>query len=228
VRGGETLRPYLARATVVLVTDGEDGVDLELIRRTRAPMDSLDIALSFISLGEENQDLRSLVVEQRSKGGRAFYHHLSDPEIGSARTEFDSTWRTLLPRELPMTPAVLEALMPHLEALEAVAQGQVAVAPTRADGSFEALFPEKTPAAGGEQRPREEEVNRIADLLDAVGEAASLAPADLRAAESVTLLNHLLALYSLSMPKYFAALSFENETIRTAIDRVRLLCRPFG
>jgi hypothetical protein len=73
--------PYLARATVVLVTDGEDGVDRELIRKTRKPFEGLDIALSFISLGEENQDLKSLVLEQRGLGGRAFYHHLSDQEI---------------------------------------------------------------------------------------------------------------------------------------------------
>src|SRR5439155_11110853 len=48
IRAAQGKDPYLARATVVLVTDGEDGVDLELLRRTRAPLDSLEIALSFI------------------------------------------------------------------------------------------------------------------------------------------------------------------------------------
>ena len=102
IRAARGRDPYLARATVVLITDGEDRVDMELIRRTRAPMDSLDIALSFVSLGEENPDLKALVEEQRARGGRAFYHHLSDREIQWARTAFDSPWRTLLPRDVPV------------------------------------------------------------------------------------------------------------------------------
>ncbi|MCY1042381.1 VWA domain-containing protein, partial [Corallococcus sp. bb12-1] len=123
IRAAQGKDPYLARATVVLITDGEDRVDLELIRRTRAPMGDLDIALSFISLGEENADLKSLVLEQRAAGGRAFYHPLSDEEIRWARTEFDTPWRTLLPRDIPATLEALEALGPHLDALEAVAAG---------------------------------------------------------------------------------------------------------
>jgi Mg-chelatase subunit ChlD len=109
--------PYLARATVVLITDGEDSVDLELIRRTRKPYEGLDIALSFISLGEENADLKSLVLEQRREGGRAFYHHLSDGEIQLARTEFDSAWRTLWPADAPVGSDTLDKLLPHLETI---------------------------------------------------------------------------------------------------------------
>ncbi|MEN9800672.1 MAG: hypothetical protein RL653_4369, partial [Pseudomonadota bacterium] len=58
--------PYLARATVVLVTDGEDRVDVEAVRAARKPVEDVEIAFSFISLGDENVDLRALVDEQRA------------------------------------------------------------------------------------------------------------------------------------------------------------------
>ncbi|MHB8879154.1 MAG: vWA domain-containing protein [Myxococcaceae bacterium] len=229
IRAAQGRDPYLARATVVLVTDGEDRVDLELIRRTRAPIGSLDIAFSFIALGEENQDLKSLVTEQRAAGGRAFYHHLSDDEIGLARTEFDTSWRTLLPRDVPATPAALEALLPHLEALAAVAEGKAPVAPPRPEGSFDALFPEEPLGAPpGRGAIPGAELARITDLLEAIAEAASLAPADARAAEALGLLTHLLALYGWSHPRYLEAISPGDAAIKAAIARVRLLCRPFG
>jgi len=216
--------PYLSRATVVLVTDGEDGVDLELIRKTKKPYEGLEIDLSFISLGEENTDLKSLVLEQRQGGGRAFYHHLSDAEIQLARTEFDSAWRTLLPSEVPLTDDVLERLLPHLEALEAIASGRPAKAPERLDLQFDALFPE-TPAKG---RAQPKVVARLVDILDAVAEAASLAPADGRAGEAVALLTHLLSVYELTPQRYLEALGANDEALRRALARVRLTCRPFS
>ncbi len=227
IRNAQGRDPYLARATVVLVTDGEDRVDLELIRRTRAPMGALDIALSFISLGEENPDLKSLVLEQRSQGGRAFYHHLSDAEIQWARTEFDTPWRTLLPPELPTTPATLEALVPHLEALEALASGRSASAPVTSVASFDALFPEQPPALQGEP-PGADVQARVTDILDALAEAASLAPADRRANESLALLQHLLGVYGLTPARYLGALAVGGKTVQDALARVRLLCRPFS
>ncbi len=225
IRASAGKDPYLARATVVLVTDGEDGVDLELLRRTRAPLGQVDIALSFISLGEENPDLKSLVLEQRERGGRAFYHHLSDAEINSARTEFDSTWRTLLPRDLPDGPAALDALMPHLEALEAVAQNRPAKLDRTSGEQFDALFPQPPEAS---TRERSEELDRVVDILEAIAEAASLAPAEQRAEESVTLLNHLLGLYGIAMSRYLDLASRPTDAVRAALERVRLLCRPFG
>ncbi|HYH98691.1 vWA domain-containing protein [Hyalangium sp.] len=220
--------PYLARATVVLVTDGEDRVDMELIRRTRAPMDSLTIALSFISLGEENADLRALVQEQRSQGGRAFYHHLSDEEIQWARTEFDVPWRTLLPADAPDTPENLEALWPHLEALESMASKRSASTATVAvEASFDALFPEQ-PQAQQREAVGKDVLARVADILDALAEAASLAPADRRPTETVVLLQHLLGVYQLTPARYLTALSAGNKAVQDNLARVRLLCRPFG
>ncbi|MCY1003090.1 VWA domain-containing protein [Myxococcus sp. MISCRS1] len=228
IRAAQGRDPYLARATVVLVTDGEDRVDLDLIRRTRAPMGSLDIALSFISLGEENPDLRSLVREQRASGLRAFYHHLSDEEILWARTEFDTPWRTLLPRDVPATPDALELLAPHLEALEAVASGRGSNTPVAVEASFEALFPESPPRPEGGQVPGADVVGRVVDILGALVEATSLAPADKRATESVVLLQHLLTVYGLTPARYLAALSVGGPSVEDALSRVRLLCRPFG
>jgi hypothetical protein len=228
IRAAQGRDPYLARATVVLITDGEDRVDLELIRRTRAPMGALDIALSFISLGEENPDLRLLVKEQRAAGGRAFYHHLSDEEILWARTEFDTPWRTLLPRDVPATADALEQLAPHLDALEAVAAGRGSPAQVAVDASFDALFPEAASTPAAREVPGPDVVNRVVDILAALVEAASLAPAERRASESMVLLQHLLSVYGLTPARYLAALSAGGLPVREALERVRLLCRPFG
>ncbi len=212
--------PYLARATVVLVTDGEDGVDLELIKKTRSPYDGLEIDLSFISLGEENPDLRSLVIEQRDAGGRAFYHHVSDAEIQLARTDFDSAWRTLLPADVAITSDVLERLVPHLEALETIAQGREVKKPESADAQFDSLFPER--ARG--QAPAFTQLPRVIDILEAVGEAVSLAPAEGRRGEAVTLLSHLLQVYGLPLPRYLEVVQVPEARVEKAIARLRLVC----
>jgi uncharacterized protein with von Willebrand factor type A (vWA) domain len=212
--------PYLARATVVLVTDGEDGVDLELIKKTRKPYEGLEIALSFISLGEENPDLRSLVLEQRDRGGRAFYHHLSDAEIQLARTDFDSAWRTLLPADAPVTSDALERLVPHLEALEQIAAGRAVARPIEQAAQFDALFPER-PRAGLASPPQ---LGRIVEVLDAVGEAVSLAPAEGRRAEAVTLLTHLLQVYGMPLAHYLEGVSVADPALQKAVARLRLVC----
>lgn len=229
IRAAQGRDPHLARATVVIITDGEDRVDLEKIRRARAPIGALDIALSFISLGDENPDLKSLVQEQRSQGSRAFYHHLSDAEIQWARTEFDSPWRTLLPREVPLTSEALEALLPHLDALESLAAGRGPQAPVAVEASFEALFPEKPPdKPQSTKAPPQEVHSRVADILDALVEAAALAPVDRRSTESLTLLQHLLGVYGIAPGQYLDCLATGGPEVRDRLARVRLLCRPFG
>jgi hypothetical protein len=204
---------------------------MELIRLTRAPLDTLDISLSFVSLGEENPDLKSLVQEQSARGGRAFYHHLSDREIQWARTEFDSPWRTLLPRDVPVTPEAIEALAPHLAALEALAAGRPApTAPLVSEASFDALFPapEELARQQAPEVPAPEVAARVGDLLDALVEASALAPADRRATEALVLLRHLLDVYQLPPARYLAALATGSPELHERLARVRLLCRPFG
>lgn len=219
-----TSDPYLARATAVLVTDGEDGVDLEAIRRHQRPLETVEIALSFISLGEENPDLKSLVLEQRARGTRAFYHHLSDAELVLAPTEFDSAWRTVLPMDVPVTPEALERLAPHLEALENIARQRPVVAPERLDEQFDALFP-AVPVPTAKPGPL---APRVADLLEAVSEAASLAPADVRASEAALLLTHLLGMYAISTARYLEEVQAMDARVGPALKRLRLLCRPQG
>lgn len=211
--------PYLARATVVLVTDGEDGVDLELIRKTRSPYEGLEIALSFISLGEENTDLRSLVLEQRDAGGRAFYSHLSDAEIQLARTDFDTAWRTLLPADVKVTSEALDRLLPHLDALQQVAAGQAVSAAADAP-AFDALFPE----VGATDAAESALAQRLTDIVNAVAEAAGLAPAEGRRAESVTLLLHLLGVYGVPMAKYLEHAGAPDTHLQKAIAALRLVC----
>lgn len=227
IRSAQGHDPYLARATVVLITDGEDRVDKEQIRREREPVESVAIQLSFISLGDENQDLKALVDEQRSKGGRAFYHHLSDREIAAARTEFDTSFRTLLPRELEANAAAIETLQPHLDALVEVARGKAVSDKVKSALSFDAIFPDLTGKPGHPRQATEDEVARCTDMLDAVAEAASLAPPDARPTEAVVLLQHLLDVYGVNVTTYASWIEQDVPKVREALDRVRLLCRPF-
>ena len=206
LREAQRRDPRLAHATLVLVTDGEDRVDLELLRRVRAPMGRIDIALSFISLGHENVDLRALVLEQQEAGARAFYHALSDEDLAWGEQAFTAPWRTLLPLEVEVTPDSLAQLGPHLEALERLAEeGTRAPAPVATEDSFDALFPRTPPAT--QAPPPPERTARVADLLWAVADVAALTPAPARARESVVLLRHLLGVYGLSAPDYLQTLA---------------------
>ncbi|MBX3209987.1 MAG: hypothetical protein KF764_33465 [Labilithrix sp.] len=71
----------LARAQIVLVTDGEASVDEGAIVAARDALSGLPIGISVIALGEENLALRGLVARQRAKGEAAFYHFLDDAEL---------------------------------------------------------------------------------------------------------------------------------------------------
>jgi hypothetical protein len=84
--------PDLARAQIVLVTDGEAAVREEVVQEAReqagasrsaaaAISGSVPIQVSVIALGEENPALRGIVARQRARGERAFYHHLSDEAL---------------------------------------------------------------------------------------------------------------------------------------------------
>lgn len=75
--------PDLARAQIVLVTDGnaivrENILEAELLRENVVPL-----SVSVIALGEENPSLRTLVARQRRRGKRAFYHFIGDSALSS-------------------------------------------------------------------------------------------------------------------------------------------------
>ena len=81
IRTARGADPDLARAQVVLITDGKAMVRDEAIAKARAPVDDMPIAVSVIALGEENAALRRLVARQRQNGDRAFYHYLDDDTL---------------------------------------------------------------------------------------------------------------------------------------------------
>lgn len=72
--------PELARAQVVLITDGEADVDEATIVGAREKIGGIPVGVSVIALGAENPALRGLVARQRAKGEAAFYHYLDDDD----------------------------------------------------------------------------------------------------------------------------------------------------
>jgi hypothetical protein len=221
--------PYLARATVVLITDGEAEIGLEKIRVAKAPVGGLEVVLSFISLGEENPHLKALVLAQQEEGQRAFYCHLSDEELAGARSDFDSGPRLLLPRRAevevnPKDPEIQEALA----ALEAIGKRRPRSSAAAPGLRFEGIFSLASARRGasGQPEPHARLVALVGDLLEAVCEAAALCPAERRAGEAVALLEHLLSVYDISVPRYLAAMAQLREPGLKALQRIRLLAGP--
>lgn len=81
IRKAKEEDPDLARAQIVLVTDGNAEVREDVIQKAREEMGELPIAVSVIALGEENPALRAIVARQRAQGERAFYHFLDDDAL---------------------------------------------------------------------------------------------------------------------------------------------------
>jgi hypothetical protein len=73
--------PELARAQIVLVTDGEAPVDISKLARARDAVGELPIGVSIIALGQENPALRDLAAYQRGRGERVFYQYIGDQEL---------------------------------------------------------------------------------------------------------------------------------------------------
>lgn len=81
--------PDLARAQVVLVTDGEAKVSEEVVEAHRRAI-GIPVGFSVIALGQQNATLRRLVKNQRARGERAFYHFIPDEAlvaIGAGRVD---------------------------------------------------------------------------------------------------------------------------------------------
>ena len=78
IREAKASDPDLARAQIVLVTDGDAPVDGSVLTAAREALGELPTALSVIALGQENDALRAIVSRQRARGERAFYHFVSD------------------------------------------------------------------------------------------------------------------------------------------------------
>jgi hypothetical protein len=71
----------LARANIVLVTDGESPVDEAEIVRTLASLGTLQTGINIIALGQENPSLKKLAAHQKEMGKRVFYQFIDDETI---------------------------------------------------------------------------------------------------------------------------------------------------
>lgn len=90
----------LARAQIVLITDGAARVSSEGVAEARARIGGdLPVGVSVIALGEENRALRKLVSQQRAAGERAFYHFIPDEFLHQiARGDVDGGAPVHMPR----------------------------------------------------------------------------------------------------------------------------------
>jgi hypothetical protein len=71
----------LARANIVLVTDGESPVDESEIVNTLASLGDLQTGINIIALGQENPSLKKLAAHQKEMGKRVFYQFIDDETI---------------------------------------------------------------------------------------------------------------------------------------------------
>ena len=200
---------------------------MQRISAARAPVGDLEVTFNFISLGDENADLRQLIWEQRDRGRRSFYTHLSDDDIAAGASPFEPALRTLLPEhpELALTPDSPQ-VRAALDALAAISAGTALPSGPRASTRFGAYFPSPLPASVG--RVPASERDRVVDLLAAVSEALALAPATERADEAVELIEHLLGLYNVPLERHRAVLGSGDADVGKLVMRIRLLAGVVG
>jgi len=213
--------PSLASALVVVVTDGEDAVDAARIEMAWAALRGLPVCLRVLCLGDENPWLKGWVARQRAAGRDAGWLHLDDASLAGRSGDFDFRPPTLLPGPERVEGVELEQLRPHLEALARVAAGEEPARPPVDASRFDALFPEP-------QGPTGEDDAWTVDALEAIAEAASLAPFEERAAEAVVLLEHLLAQREVPVAAHLTRHARPGPRTADALRRLRLLCRPAG
>ncbi len=124
IRDARGVDPDLARAQIVLVTDGDALVRDEVVQRAREAAGKLTIGVSVIALGQENPALRRLVARQRAAGERAFYHHLDDDMLAELCAGAAAGRAIHLPSRLEAAPRpelrdALSGLLDDVETLEA-------------------------------------------------------------------------------------------------------------
>ena len=73
--------PDMARAQIVLVTDGEAPIDEHALQRAREGVGGIPVGVSIIALGTQNPELRQLAARQRALGERVFYQFVDDEEL---------------------------------------------------------------------------------------------------------------------------------------------------
>jgi hypothetical protein len=212
--------PALASALLVVVTDGEDAVDLPRIEAAWAPLRGLPLSLRVVCLGDENPWLKGWVGHQRVAGMDAGWLHLDDASLAGMPIDFDFRPPTLLPGPDRVEGVELEQLRPFLEALSRLSAGEEPGRPPVDLGRFDAQFPEPSGPAAAEDDAW------TVDALEAIAEAASLAPFEERAGEAVVLLEHLLARREVPLAAHLTRHARPGPRTAEALRRLRLLCRP--
>ena len=223
--GAEWLRearrdPALASALLVVVTDGEDAVDVPRIEAAWAPLRGLPVSLRVVCLGDENPWLKGWVARQRADGMDAGWVHLDDASLAGMPNDFDFGPPTLLPGPERVEGVELEQLRPHLDALARISSGEEPGRPPVDAVRFDAQFPEPSGAATAEDDAW------TVDALEAITEAASLTPFEERAGEAVVLLEHLLAQRQVPLAAHLTRHARPGPRTAEALRRLRLICRP--
>ncbi|MCH9685304.1 MAG: VWA domain-containing protein [Deltaproteobacteria bacterium] len=117
----------LARAQIVLITDGVASVREEVIRHARQALGDLPVGVSVIALGEENPALREVVAYQRARCERAFYHYLPDDyleHLASARVGDDGIHLPSVPKAQADPTALEQQLGSLLDDLSALSRSR--------------------------------------------------------------------------------------------------------
>jgi Mg-chelatase subunit ChlD len=246
IRFAKASDPDLARASIVLVTDGQAPIDPEILRKAREEAGNVAIAVSVIALGEENPILRDLVARQRARGERAFYHYVDDARLVALCKGMTHVGRS--PHAPGGSPESLDALRSALEdvvielddlgakrpsddaagvasegarALEDAAARDVAAVGRRYDRWF--------PPAPTEEAPAEAPTASVADDLEAtrvvlasvaevVGELAG-DPLH-KKADAIELIERLLPDARLTPARYAEVVTNEALRLRDALAAV--------
>ena len=211
--------PALASALLVVVTDGEDALDLQRIDAAWATLRGLPVSLRVVCLGDENPWLKGWVSRLRASGWDAGWLHLDDASLAGMPVDFDFRPSTLLPGPERVQGVELEQLRPHLEALARLADGEEPAPPPVDASRFDAMFPEPAEADAADDA-------WTVDALEAIAAASSLAPFEQRATEAVLLLQHLLAQREVPVAAHLTRHARPGPRTAEALRRLRLLCRP--
>ncbi|NUO53584.1 MAG: VWA domain-containing protein [Polyangiaceae bacterium] len=199
--------PDLARANVVLVTDGNAPVDPEVVRAAREDAGDVAISISVIALGEENPVLRDLVARQRARGERSFYHHVGDEELAALCRGEALGPRVHAPADVVLPErGELDALVLELEDLEPAravqggGQGAAALEEATArdraslDRRYARWFPTASAPAAAASKKDDDDVMAARVVLATVAEVVGELGGDglRRKADAIDLVERLL------------------------------------
>jgi len=138
IRNARRDDPDLARASLILVTDGDAPVDEARIRAAREAAGDVALRVSVIALGLENPVLRDLVARQRARGECAFYQFIDDERLARLQ-EADGCAALHLasrasPRDVSSIASDLEETLAELEEMAALERTSHALGASAREG----------------------------------------------------------------------------------------------